>query len=223
MRIYGKGTSLALSSTFRGSSSSLLFFDAMATTTDVDELGYDTLVRTYRFRRDQLSKYKPLQGDVDFEFQSMAYWKHHEARKRDFIEVNITYTGYREPRPRVVKSEWDVRLMEMPLVDISSGAQIGLVYYGGTVTSRYASPTRPGNSEGFAAQPDLSCDVIAIRGSGGVQLSNPRAVGQALIRNFGVKVRAVRSSFPRKPQGGVWICEETVDAAAAQESVIIKL
>jgi hypothetical protein len=225
-RIYGSGNATAALSPrmiFRGDSTKLWLLKD-STKLSESELGFDTLTRTYFCRRDLEDAFTPRVGDIDFEFKKMRYWTHTRERKGGTTHFTVTYNGYLKARARVVRSEWNEKLNEMSLTAIGGGATCTLIFVCGTVSSRYANPTRPSSSEPIVAAPDSYVKILGLRGSGGIQLEGSERLTVARLREvFGLKIEAVRTDFKRTLQGAVWMCDETVDTLPVQKAYAIQV
>jgi hypothetical protein len=83
-RIYGSGNATAALSSrmiFRGDSTKLWLLKD-STRIGQDDLGFDTLTRTYFCRRDLEDSFRPRKGDIDFEFKADAVLDAHRWSAR---------------------------------------------------------------------------------------------------------------------------------------------
>src|SRR5688572_3693830 len=94
-RIYGEGNLFDVSenTTIRGARQDKLILQP-GSTEEPDELGVNCVKRRWWCRRDKSSEFRPREGDIDFLYRDLGYWRHKVTHGGAGAYIDTWFNGF---------------------------------------------------------------------------------------------------------------------------------
>jgi hypothetical protein len=225
-RIFGIGSTYDVTALarFRGINNKLVL--QPDSVMDRSDTGVRYLKRDWWCRADLVEEFEPRTGDVDFVHRTLRYWKHTVSYRGAGAMISTVFNGFigNEPRIMVIDNS-DVQQQEIQIsgnIALTGGSgltaafDLTVVYLAPTISVSYAAREQPSDEEPFAAEPQGKCEIIETRGPDGIVITNTKKITQNLAQ-FGVFPRLVRTGFPKKQEGEIFNCGETIQRLLVRE------